>query len=238
MTNPWTAQDEANAQTQHALSAAQAAHEPVLEQLVSETDPDWAAYQSDDPAWFLRAAGRVIRKYVGWHIFPNIQTVEDKIAVGSRGIIMLSSRHVTQVDSLKVQSEASAPVGAPPPPYQWIDPNDYVWHETGYIERKGFAYYAGWYYASYFYGNDPYYLPVWNTGFAQCTYWHGYETLPDDVKEVAFELAEQAMTVRAGNVKMMESPGGYRLQTSQNFGLALNPEQMNRLAPYRTGMVT
>lgn len=234
MTNPqWTAQEQADADVRDALTAAQAAHGPVLEQLVSPSDPDWASYQSDSPDWFMKAAGDVIRKYCGWHIFPNIKTIQKNIMCGSRGIIVLPSRYITQVDSLIVGDDGNLEY----PNAQWIDPKDYVWHEAGWIQRKGYAYYQGWYYSGYYYGNDPYYLPVWDTGLATCTFWHGYESLPDEVKAVAFELAEQAMAVRTGNVKMMQSPGGYQVQTSQNFGLSLNCEQMNRLANYRVGMV-
>lgn len=212
------------------LRGAQSGQEAVLPQLVDAQDPDWSAYLTDDPDWFLRAAGREIRKYCGWHLFPNQRDTVHKIRVGTRGIIMLPSRHVTSVEAVHISMNE----GHPP---STENPNDYVWHEAGYIERKGFAYYAGWYYAGYYYGNDPYYLPVWDTGFAAVTFWHGYPTLPEDVKEVAFELAEQAMQVRAGNVKMLEAPGGFRAQTSQNFGLSLNPEQKDRLANYRIGMV-
>lgn len=226
----WTEQDQADADIRHALSAAQAAHQPDLEQLVTPDDPDWNAFQSDDPAYFLRAAGHVIRKYVGWHIFPNQKQTLKKIRCGTRGIIILPARHITQVDSIFIAHSEDRPP-------HFLDPHEYVWHENGVIERKGWSYYNGWQYAGYFYGNDPYYMPAWDTGFADCTFWSGYETLPDDVKTIAFELAEQAMTVRTGNIKLLESPGGYRAQTSQNFGLALNPEQMNRLANYRVGMV-
>jgi hypothetical protein len=232
MTTQWTPEDEAEAQVRDAVRATQkaAAADPPIQDLVTQDDPDWGAYQSDDPDWFLRAAGRTIRKYVGWHIYPNIQETRHKIRTGSRGIIMLPSRHVTEVDKLFIRMSEDLPP-------QWVAKDDYIWHQAGYIERRGWAYYTGWYYAGYYYGNDPYYLPVWETGFATCTFWHGYTTLPEDVKEVAFELAEQSMTVRAGNVKMLEAPGGYKAQTSQNFGLSLNPEQKNRLASYRVGGV-
>jgi hypothetical protein len=41
------------------------------------------------------------------------------------------------------------------------------------------------------------------------------------------------MTIRAGSVRLLESPGGYRAQFSQNQGLNLNDEQRGRLANYR-----
>lgn len=212
------------------LVGALSGQEAALPVLVTPDDPDWESFQADDPEWFLRAAGREIRKYCGWHITPNRRQTATKIHTGTRGVIMLPSRHVTNVESLFIQQDETLPAHT-------VDPTDYVWHEAGYIERKGWAYYNGWFAAAYYYGNDPYYLPVYNNGFASCTFWSGYATLPDDVKSVAFELAEQAMTVHSGNVKMLESPGGFKATTSQNFGLSLNPEQKNRLANYRTGMV-
>jgi hypothetical protein len=228
---PWTPADAAAAEIRDTVRNAQKiADEPNLQNLVSADDPDWQAFQADDPEWFLRAAGRVIRQYVGWHIFPNIQETVHKIQTGSRGLLMLPSRYVTQVDRLSIRMDERQPT-------QWVDPREYVWHKAGWIQRKGWAYYAGWYYAGYYYGNDPYYLPVWETGFASCTFWHGYATLPDDIKEIAYELASQSMTVPAGNVKMLEAPGGFKAQTSQPFGMTLNPDQKDRLASYRLGMI-
>jgi hypothetical protein len=236
MTNPsWTPQQQALADLRHTGSAVQAAQgDDPLEQLVGVNDPDWAAYQSDDPAYFLKAASRIIRDYVGWHIYPNIETTKTSIPLGARGIIILPSRHVTQVDSLVIQ-HGRVDGDADDTPPTWVNPNDYEWFESGYIQRKGWAFWAGWYYASYYYGNDPYYLPQWDTGFATVKFHHGYDVLPEAVKSVAFELAEQAMAIRTGNIKQLESPGGYRMSTSQNMGLNLNDEQRNRLANYRTG---
>lgn len=226
MTEPaWAAE----AQLNEVQAATRSAAQPTLPDLVTQDDPDWAKYRDDDPDWFLRVAGRAIRIYCGWHIYPNKRECLTKIRTGSKGIIMLPSRYVTAVESLAIRTgSGSAP--------QLIDPCDYEWHETGWIQRKGWSYYNDWQFSGYYYGNDPYYLTVNDPGEASCTFWHGYNTLPDDVKEVAFELGEQAMTARTGNVKMLEAPIGYRVQMSQNFGLILNPEQMARLSNYRIGM--
>ncbi len=228
----WTPEQAAEAEKRDIIRAAQKANaEPALPSLLSADDPDWDAFQADDPDWFLRAAGQAIRKYVGWHIYPNTRETVCKLHSGSRGIIMLPSRHVTEVDSLTIQMNEGL-AG------QWVNPNDYVWHEAGYIERKGWAYYAGWSYVGGYYGNDPYYSPVWNTEFATVTMWHGYATLPEDVKEVAFELAEQSMMLRAGGpIRELDAPGGYKVVFSGPLGLTLSTDQKARLANYRIGWV-
>ena len=226
----WTPMEAAEADVRATLRNAQKANEPRLQSLVTPEDPDWEKFSNDDPEWFLRAAGRAIRKYCGWHLFPNERHTVRKIRTGARGIVMLPSRHVTEVESLFIQPDEDHPP-------HLVPDHDYVWHAAGYIERKGWSYYAGWQYNGYYYGNDPYYAPVWGTEFAACTFWHGWSVLPDDIKQVAFELAEQAMTVHAGNLKMLEAPGGFRAMMSQPFGLSLNDDQMARLSSYRIGMV-
>jgi hypothetical protein len=215
-------------QWHEAEAALRSVAQPTLPDLVTTSDPDWAKYLSDDPAWFLRVAGKAIRTYCGWHIYPNQRDCLHHIRTGAKGIIMLPSRYVTAVESLSIN------VGDDSPP-QCIKPHDYEWFQSGWIQRKGWSYYNDWQFSGYYYGNDPFYLPVSRPGEASCTFWHGYTDLPDDVKQVAFELGEQAMAARSGNVKMLEAPIGFRVQVSQNFGLILNQEQMARLANYRTG---
>lgn len=232
MTAPeWTPEDEAEAQIRDAARAAQkAAAEPALQNLLTVDDPDWAKFQSDDPEWFLRAAGAAIRKYVGWHIYPNLREHVKKIKTGAKGIIMLPSRYVTEVD--KVTVSYGEAIDTP----HYLHHDDYLWYEAGWIQLKATSWWTDWYMTGYYYGNDPYYLPITQPGIASVTFWHGYTALPEDVKEVAYELAEQAMAVRAGNVKSLMSPGGYRVDVTQSFGLTLNADQKNRLANYRIGM--
>lgn len=93
-----------------------------LAPLVSEQDPDWARFRDDDPEYFLRAAGQVIRVFVGWHIYPNITQTVEQLAVGTRGLIMLPSRHVTQVEQVTLCH------GEHP---HTLQPDEYVWHEAG-----------------------------------------------------------------------------------------------------------
>lgn len=58
--------------------------------------------------------------------------------------------------------------------------------------------------------------------------------MPDPVKEVGYELATQAMQMPTGNVKELRTPQ-YGLQPSLPFGLNLNDNQKERLAPYKVG---
>lgn len=231
MADELTPEERAEVEARDLMRAAQRQNGPALPHLLDVKDPDWERYRNDDPEYFLRAAGRTIRKFVGWHISPNICENLEKLRVGSRGIVMLPSRFVTAVDHLAIRNNA------PDGHHRELHPGQYTWYESGSIQLKGFAWWQDWFMPAYYYGNDPYYLPVTEPGMASCRFWHGYEILPEDIKAVAFELAEQAMTVRTGNAKLLEGPGGYRLQTSQNFGVSLNPEQKDRLGNYRIGMV-
>lgn len=200
----------------------------LLPPLVSDSD-DWGRYLRDDPEYFLRAAGQLIRVFCGWNIFPNRTETVGKLPVGARGVIMLPSRHVTNVEQVTLYH------GEHP---HTLQPDDYLWHEAGYIERKGLSYWNdGWERGAYVLGSDPFYNTVTEPGHASVTFTHGFPELPADVKQIAFEVAEQAMAIRTGNIKMLEAPIGFRIQTSQNAGLSLNELQIARLANYRLGMV-
>lgn len=195
-----------------------------LPNLLSVTDPDWSAYKNDDPKFFLKEAGRAVRRFLGWHVYPSITETADKLRIGSHGIIMLPSRHVTGVECVRIHTGHG---------WHHLNPDDYTWFPAGYIQRKGSpCYNDGWW--PYTYGDDQFtYLPVTQPGLASVTFTHGYTELPADVKGVSFELAEAAMVVRSGAVKQLESPGGYRAAFSQNQGMNLTPEMKNRLASYR-----
>lgn len=226
----WTAPDETRA-----LSMQQAAPQESYVDLVAPDDPDWTAFQAQDPNWFLRAAGRAIRKYCGWHLYPNLRETLTNAPQGSWGIIMLPSRYVTAVDNVFLNRGDDE--------YMLVDPTTYIWDKSGWIQRTTTAYWD-WYSQGYYFGNDQYYLPNWDIGAGvgggattQVTFWHGYATCPEDIKEVAFELAQQTMTSPSGNVKDLATAGGYRLSLSQDFGMTLNKDQMNRLANYRVGMI-
>jgi hypothetical protein len=195
--------------------------DPVLANLVSVDDPDWAKFQTDDPEWFLRAAGRAARKFCGWHLAPNIRQHITKVEVGAHGICMLPSRYVTEVEELTITCGQH--------PHR-VRHSEFRWDEEGWIQLRTEP---DWYSAGYVYGNDPSYLPVTQPGIATVTMWHGFHVLPEDVKEVCFELAQSALILKTGNVKTLATPGEYRLELSQDAGLTLNCDQRNRLGPYR-----
>lgn len=108
-----------------------------LPPLASDRDEDWAKFRRDDPEWFLRAAGELIRVFCGWHIYPNVTETVGKLTVGTRGVIMLPSPHVTDVEQVTLYH------GEHP---HTLQPDEYLWHEAGWIERKGQSYWNdGWY---------------------------------------------------------------------------------------------
>ena len=198
--------------------------------LCDPNDPDWASFQAQDPNYFLAVAGARIRKYCGWRIYPNDTNTIDKLRVRSNGRIMLPSLYVTGVSSVSIQTGVDTDVV--------LDPDMYEWFATGYIQPLGLG--TGWWwgsYSGYYYGPDtPAYLPWLNFGYATVTFTHRYPAVPADVKAVAYELAEVAAEMTAGNVSGITTPG-YQLTLTRNAGLNLNSEQMDRLSPYRLPVV-
>jgi hypothetical protein len=201
--------------------------------LISSNDSDWQSFKSGDEDYYLRVAGSAIRKYVGWHLWPSKTVTVTKIQTGSQGLVMLPSRHVTDVTEVLVENQTD------PENPTVLDPGQYTWFEGGWIQRTGAAL-GGWGWGwpgAYYYGPDaPYYLPVYNFGLVDVTFTHGYDILPDDIKQVAFELATSTMTVQPGlgNIKEVQSPQ-YKTVFGQTPGLNLNPNQTSRLANYRLG---
>jgi hypothetical protein len=197
--------------------------------LCDPNDPDWASFQAQDPNYFLAVAGARIRTYCGWRIYPNDTDTKDKLRVGTNGRIMLPSLYVTDVASLSIQTGPDTTID--------IDPDMYEWFPTGTIMPLGLTGWGWGSYSGYYYGPDtPAYLPWMNFGYATVTFTHGYPAVPADVKNVAYELAEVAAEMTAGNVSGITTPG-YQLTLTRNAGLNLNAEQMDRLAPYRLPVV-
>jgi hypothetical protein len=198
--------------------------------LADPNDPDWASFQAQDPDYFLKVAGARIRTYCGWRIYPNGTDTKDKLRVRTNGRILLPTLYLTDVASVTIQTGVDMEVT--------LDPDMYEWFPTGYIQPIGLG--TGWWwgsYSGYYYGPDtPAYLPWLNFGYATVTFSHGYPAVPDDVKAVAYELAEVAAEMSAGNVSGISTPG-YQLTLTRNAGLNLNAEQMDRLAPYRLPVV-
>jgi hypothetical protein len=197
-----------------------------VQDLIDPNDPDWQKFKSGDEDYYLNAAGEEIRNYCGWHLYPSVTETVTKREIGSHGVIILPTRHVTSLTSLVVGNNT-------------VDPAQYTWFEGGWIQLTGAAP-GGWAWGwpgAYFYGPDaPYYLPVYNFGLADVTMTHGYDVLPAPIKEVAYELAKGTITVGAGtsNIKEIQSPQ-YKTVFGQAPGLTLNCDQKGRLADYRIG---
>jgi hypothetical protein len=210
-----------------------------VQDLLSVSDPDWAKFTSDDPEYLLRVAGDAIRTYCGWHIFPNIQQTVTNIPVQSRGMIMLPSLLVTAVESVTLQSVNGETDNV-------LDPDSYNWFPNGTIEPLGWQWYGA--YSGFYYGPDNWsYLPVFQFGLATVVFNSGYEIVPSDIKQLAFEMAQASGAVGGdsipnnSNVKEVASPG-FRLLLggSGNSGTSgtgtvgsFTSDQKNRLAPYR-----
>jgi hypothetical protein len=200
-----------------------------MQALLDINDPDWQSFQEGDPEYLLRVCGESVRLYCGWHIYPSITETQAKLPIGSQGKIQVDSVYVTDVAEVAVQYNPDLDPTI-------MDPDMYTWHDYGVIEPIGQSYWGSLWYAGYYYNPGPTFLPVFNMGYAAVTLTHGYDTVPDPVKQVAYELASLSGMMKIGNVKEIASPG-FRLMLSQNAGANLNVEQKNRLAPYRLPVV-
>ena len=69
----------------------------ALPDLVASNDEDIAPFEAGDQNYFLRAAGDAVRRYCGWHIYPNLAFDDVLLNIGRDGLIGLRSRHVTDV---------------------------------------------------------------------------------------------------------------------------------------------
>lgn len=182
-----------------------------MSDLFDPDDEDWADFQNHSPEYLLRVAGSAIRKYLGWHLSPvREETLE--IPIGQRGLIMLPSRHVVDVESVVIADET-------------LDPDtDFIWNPGGWIQTGQYYYrkdntIAGWR------GMSP--------NLATVTFTHGYAEVPLEVKQVAYEMTVQVMTAPVGNISQMSTPAGYRIQLSAPAEFVVNPGQERLLAPYR-----
>lgn len=198
--------------------------------LLDPNDPDWASFQSKDPEWFLKVAGDAIRVYCGWHLYPNLQLTVTNLRIGARGVIMLPATLVTAVESVTLQD----PSGQND---QLLDPTQYDWFDNGVIEPIGWHWWSA--YGGYYYGPDNWsFLPMYQFGLVTAVFNAGYDEVPADIKEVAYELATSTTMFSAspGTIKEIATPG-FRLSPGGDFGANLSANQKNRLANYRIGAV-
>ena len=178
-------------------------------------DLDWAEYQNHTQEYYLRVASHVIRAYLGWHLSPSL-TETIQVPVKQKGLILLPSRYVTEVTNLTIGNEL-------------LDPDDYVWEQGGWIQTGQLYSDTNRYPAS---------VSAWRVNEASVTITHGYDEVPLEVKQVAFELVETTIATPVGNVSQMSTPAGYRISLSMPAGFSLNEGQQKILAPYRLYGVT
>ena len=138
---------------------------------------------------------------------------------------MLPTRHVVEVLEVAVKIY----VDEDP---QVIDSDTYDWYEAGWIQPTNWNLWpsAG---GGYYYGYGPSFVPVYQAGIAKVTFKHGWDVLPDDIKEVVMELAAQAAVLGSSQHRRGGLP---RLQVEaerRRDGDVTG--QRNRLASYRIG---
>lgn len=183
--------------------------------LFDPDDDDWGEYQNRTPEYYLRVASHAIRKYLGWHLAPSI-TETIVVPVKMRGLVPLPSRYVTAVTSVEIADEV-------------LDPDDFVWDKSGWIQTGRFYYDTSRY---------PTATSSWRPNEATVTLTHGYTETPLEVKQVAYELVETTAASPVSNVAQMSTPAGYRISLSREPGFYLSESQQKVLAPYRLFGVT
>lgn len=195
-----------------------------MDSLLSATDPDWSAFKAGDESYFLNAAGDAIRRFCGWHIAPSLTVTLDKLRVGSSGIIEVPSTYVTDVLEVALEQRAGA--------LKVLEPTDYVWMEYGIVQLRQAPHANPWgYYGGYGFMPGGY-LPGAPLNMVRMTLTHGYDEVPAEVKQVAFELVNSSTDMPSGNVREIQTPG-FKLQLSQAAGMSLNSQQMDRLSSFR-----
>lgn len=224
----------------------------MTEPLLTVDDPDWAAFKAGDDSYYLNLVGQAIRRYCGWNVFPSVTVTVPKLRVGSAGIIMLPSLYVTDVsevviggvqdgltrldvgeladldfgddDFVEVDVSEFARSGG-----QVLEPDQYVWFPEGYVRVPTTH---SWHYGGT-YGFIPGgYAPSVSDVLATVTMTSGYDVVPAEIKQIAYELVNSTADMPSGNVKDIVTPG-FRLQLSQVPGLSLNAGQCERLAPFK-----
>lgn len=223
-----------------------------MEPLLTVNDPDWAAFKAGDDAYYLNLAGEAIRRYCGWNLFPSATVTVSKLRVGSAGIVMLPSLYVTDVsevviggiqdglprqdvgelgdivigsdDVVEIDVSDGARTGG-----NVLAPDQFVWFQEGYVRVPTTS---SWHHGGS-YGFIPGgYAPSVVDVLATVTMTSGYDVVPVEIKQIAYELVNSTADMPSGNVKDIQTPG-FRLQLSQVPGLSLNEGQCQRLAPFK-----
>ncbi|SKU30720.1 Uncharacterised protein [Mycobacteroides abscessus subsp. abscessus] len=174
------------------------------------TTTDLGKFEAGDRQWFLDTAESAVRDYCDWHIAPSRREVDRRCEIGERGIIMLHSLHVTEVESVKVDGQV-------------LEPDEYDWDEAGFITRTRTTWPRGRYWPVFG-------LP--SPRYAYVTFTHGYPEVPLAVKAVILELASSGIELPS-SVATEATGGPFRIKFKGTAGLSLNDDHRSRLADYR-----
>lgn len=81
-------------------------------------------FATSDQAFFLGAAGDMIRHFCGWHIAPSVTVEDARIRLGEKGLLILPTLYLTDIASLKVDNRVL------------VHPTEFEWEDTGVVYRK------------------------------------------------------------------------------------------------------
>lgn len=187
---------------------------PDLADLLNPTDLQ--KFASSDQSWWLTAAGRSIRSFCGWHIFPSVTVTGAKVRIGERGLIGLPSMYVTAVSNLVIDAvpqvivtgDGNDSFAVTTGSYYWVPPDPANRGSTGaFIQRR--------------------LMNAARNPFATVDFVHGYNALPEDVAAVGYELVQQGRSRPGANAKELGA-GPYRASLLKT-GLSLDDGMKARL---------
>jgi hypothetical protein len=171
--------------------------------LVADGDTDLAGWQAAEQSTFLEMACAEVRRFCGWHIAPAENIADKVFRIGSGGLVMLGSTHVTEINSVIVDGQTlAADID-----YTWEQPKGWLRVHAHSLPRPG-VHHAG------------------------VSFTSGFGETPPPVKAVIFEVLATAMELPASNADDVETVQ-YKYKLKSSVGIALSDQQKERLGPYR-----
>jgi hypothetical protein len=179
-----------------------------IDPLVSDANPALPLWLAGDQATYLDMACAEVRKFCGWHIAPSIPVTDMVCFIGQKGLVMLRSRHVTEISQVTIVGQTLTA------------DTDYTWQAP-----------KGWLRLHIESLNVPSEWPVPDPSVS-VSFMHGYDNCPSDVQAVIFEVMATAMELPASNATEVMTMQ-YRFNLKDSVGISLSKDQKDRLNDYR-----
>lgn len=90
------------------------------------TPEDFTKFQTKDPQWYLDMVAETITDHCQWNIAPPLAITNYVATVGSKGIVLLPSLHLTSVEEVRLTDGTV------------VAPAMYTRHLSGFLQFNGF----------------------------------------------------------------------------------------------------